>query len=156
MPSSKPRLLLAAAFTALSALAANAATVTDCGDDYRASVRNLAEPWEKNTKSFLNGAVRIAAVDTGGEPVCCSMYLLVLAEGPEDPSGPPERICKIIGNADSLGFMMIDFANIRSGYNPSRGLDLIMPYKLYIDGLKSRSGAARINVNLRTGVVSAR
>lgn len=89
MMSFKPRLLLAAATAVLSVFSANAASVKDCGDDYKANIQNLAEPWEKNTKTFLNGSVRIALVDTGGEPVCCSMHLLVLAEAPEDPSGPP-------------------------------------------------------------------
>lgn len=156
MMSFQPRLLLAAATMALSAFSANAASVKDCGDDFKTNVQSLAEPWEKNTKTFLNGSVRIALIDTGGEPACCSMHLLVLAEAPEDPSGPPSRICKIVSNTAEMGFMNIDFTKIRSGFSPARGLDLVMPYELYIDGLKSRSGIARINVNLRKGVVSAR
>ena len=156
MMSFQPRLVLAAATLALSAFSANAASVKDCGDDFKANVQNLAEPWEKNTRTFLNGSVRIAVVDTGGEPVCCSMHLLVLAEAPEDPSGPPSRICKIVSNTPEVGFMNINFAKIRSGFSPARGLDLLVPYELYIDGLKSRPGLARINVNTRTGVVSAR
>jgi hypothetical protein len=52
--------------------------------------------------------------------------------------------------------MNINFSKIRSGFSPARGLDLMMPYELYIDGLKSRPGLARINVNTRTGVVTAR
>jgi hypothetical protein len=155
MMSFKPRLLLAAATVVLSVFSANAASVKDCGDDFKANVQNLAEPWEKNTKTFLNGAVRIALIDTGGEPVCCSMHLLILAEAPEDPSGPPSRMCKIVSHTD-MGFMMIDFPKIRSGFSPARGLDLMVPFALYIDGLKSRPGVARINVNTRTGVVTAR
>ena len=72
MKSFQPRLVLAAATLTLSVFSANAASVKDCGDDYKANVQNLAEPWEKNTQTFLNGSVRIAVVDTGGEPVCCS------------------------------------------------------------------------------------
>jgi len=156
MMSFKPHLLLAAATAVLSVFSANAASVRDCGDDYKANVQSLAEPWEKNTKTFLNGSVRIALIDTGGEPACCSMHLLVLAEAPEDPSGPPSRICKIVSNTAEMGFMNINFEKIRSGFSPARGLDLMMPYELYIDGLKSRPGLARINVNTRTGVVTAR
>ena len=81
--------------------------------------------------------------------------VVVLAEAPEDPSGPPSRICKIISHTD-MGFMSIDFPKIRSGFSPARGLDLLVPFALYIDGLKSRPGLARINVNTRTGVVTAR
>ena len=156
MMSFQPRLILAAATMALSVFSANAASVKDCGDDFKANIQNLAEPWEKNTKTFLNGSVRIALVDTGGEPVCCSMHLLVLAEAPEDPSGPPSRICKIISNTAEMGFMNINFSKIRSGFSPARGLDLMMPFELYIDGLKSRPGVARININPRTGNVTAR
>ena len=138
-----------------NATPANAVTVSEC-DDFRSAVQSLAEPWEANSRTFLNGAVRIAVVDTGGEPACCSVHLLVLAEKPEDTSGPAERVCRVISQRDQLGFMAIDFAAIRTSYTPVHGLNMLVPYRLYVDGIRSRPGAARINVNPRTGAISAR
>ncbi len=135
--------------------AAHAVTTSDC-DDFRSSAQALAEPWEANTRTFLNGAVRIAVMDTGGEPACCSVHLLVLAEKPEDGSGPAERVCRIISQKDQLGFMAIDFAGIRTSYTPVHGLNMLVPYRLYVDGSRSRPGAARINVNPKTGAIAAR
>lgn len=135
--------------------AAGAVTVSEC-NDFRSSVHALAEPWEANSRTFLNGAVRIAVVDTGGEPACCSVHLLVLAEKPEDSAGPAERVCRVISQRDQLGFMAIDFAAIRTSYTPVHGLNMLVPYRLYVDGIRSRPGAARINVNPRTGAISAR
>ena len=137
---------------AISVLPAAAANVRDC--DWAASTQSLAEPWEKNTKVFLNGAVRIALVDTGGEPVCCSAHLLILAENKSDEQGT--KTCRLISNSQQLGYEAIDFAKITSSYHPARGLQLVMPFKLYVDGLTDRRGVARITINTQNGVITAR
>jgi hypothetical protein len=149
--------VICAGLLAVAAAApAGAVSVHDC-DDYISSIQALAEPWEKNTRTFLNGAVRVALVDTGGEPVCCSMHLVVLSEDRnQQGGGDGSRICKVISNEERMGFMMMDVSAIKASYNPARGLDLAVPYKLYIDGLQSRPGVARINVNLARGTISAR
>ena len=137
---------------ALSVLQATAANVRDC-DDFASSAQSLAEPWEKNTTVFLNGAVRIAMIDTGGEPVCCSTHLLVLAENKSDEH--EGRICKIISNRGQEGFEWIDFAKIQANYNPASGLNLVVPVKFYIDGIRQKYGAFRVNVNTQRGVITA-
>src|SRR5215813_6366189 len=35
------------------------------------------------TKSYAEGKIRIAHVDTDGEPVCCSSHLLILIPSPD-------------------------------------------------------------------------
>ena len=149
------QLLVAMALSAPLASAAQAVTVDDC-DDHRSSVQSLAEPWEANTRTFLRVAVRIAVADTGGEPACCSVHLLVLATKPEDPTGPAELVCRVISQKDQLGFMSIDFASIRYSYTPANGLNLLVPFQTYVDGVKSRPGALRVRVDPRTGVITAR
>lgn len=149
------QLLAAMALSAPLASGAQAVTVDDC-DDHRSSVQSLAEPWEANTRTFLRGAVRIAVADTGGEPACCSVHLLVLATKPEDSTGPAEQVCRVISQKDQLGFESIDFASIRSSYTPSSGLNLLVPFRTYVDGVKSRPGALRVRVDPRTGVITAR
>lgn len=147
--------LTAVALSALAAGAAQATTVDAC-EDYRSNVQALAEPWEANTRTFLRGAVRIAVIDTGGEPACCSTHLLVLAMKPEDSMGPAELVCRVISQKDRLGFMSIDFASIRHSYTPANGLNLLVPFRTYVDGVKSRPGALRVRVDPRTGVITAR
>jgi hypothetical protein len=134
---------------------AHAVTVSEC-NDYRSGIQSLAEPWESNTRTFLRGAVRIAVVDTGGEPACCSFHFLVLATKPEDSTGPAEQVCRVISQKDKLGFEFIDFAAIRSSYTPANGLNLLVPFRTYVDGVKSKPGTLGVRVDPRTGVITAR
>lgn len=143
------RVAIAAVALLLAALPAHAVQVRDC--DYAADVRSIAEPWEKNTRAFYNGNVRVALLDTGGEPVCCSVHLLILVPDKNDEMGG--RFCRIVGDRESLGFAGIDFARLTTRYDAGRGLLITFPYQLYVDGLSSRSGVARVRVNLERGTV---
>jgi hypothetical protein len=143
------RVAVAAALSFIAAAPAFAVQVRDC--DYAADVRSIAEPWEKNTRAFYDGNVRVALLDTGGEPVCCSVHLLILAPDKNDEMGG--RFCKIVGD-EALGFAGIDFARLTTRYDAGRGLLIIFPYQLYVDGLSSKSGVARVRVNLERGTVS--
>lgn len=144
------RVAVAAALSFIAAAPAFAVQVRDC--DYAADVRSIAEPWEKNTRAFYDGNVRVALLDTGGEPVCCSVHLLILAPDRNDEMGG--RFCKIVGDHEALGFAGIDFARLTTRYDAGRGLLIIFPYQLYVDGLSSKSSVARVRVNLERGTVS--
>ena len=146
-------------FGALALLAAGtpagAVTIRDCSDDAAtASTANIAEPWAKNTRTFYRGNVRVALLDTGGEPVCCSVHLLILS-----PSGDEQgeyRACHIVNDHDGLGFVSIDFARLKAAYDGRRGLLLAFPYALYNDaGGPQKTGIARIRVNATNGRVNA-
>lgn len=128
-----------------------AVEVREC--DWAASAQALAEPWERNTRSFYNGQLRVALIDTGGEPACCSMHLLVLA--PDKTSETGERMCRLVSNANKMGFESIDFARLTTRYDAGRGLLIVFPYTLYVDGLSHRSGVARVRVNLEKSSMSA-
>jgi hypothetical protein len=145
------RSLFAAAALLAAALPAAAVQVREC--DYAADIRSIAEPWEKNTRAFYNGMVRVAVSDTGGEPVCCSMSLVILAPDKNDELGG--RFCRIVGDKDGRGFVGIDFQRLRTRYDAGRGLLIEFPYQLYIDGLKSRNGVGRVRVNIDKGTVTA-
>ncbi len=146
-------------FGALMLLAATApagaVTIRDCSDDEATSgARNIAEPWEKNTRTFYQGNVRVALLDTGGEPVCCSVHLLILS-----PTGDEQceyRACHIVNDHEGLGFVSIDFARLRANYDGKRGLLIAIPYALYNDeGGPQKTGVARVRVNVSNGRVSA-
>lgn len=144
------RVAVAAALSLIASAPAFAVHVRDC--DYAADVRSIAEPWEKNTRSFYDGNVRVALLDTGGEPVCCSVHLLILAPDKNDEMGG--RFCKIVGDLEARGFAGIDFARLTTRYDAGRGLLITFPYQLYVDGLSSKSGIARVRVNLERATIS--
>ena len=145
------RSAIAAAALLATVLPAAAVQVRDC--DETASLQTLAEPWEKNIKSFYQGQVRVALLDTGGEPVCCSTHLLIMMPSNDMPA--EGRVCHIVGQKDQLGFENIDMARLRTSYDPRRGLLIEFPYRLYVDGLKSKSGVGRVRVNVKLGTVKA-
>ncbi len=145
-------LLTAIALSVGLAFPALAVQVSEC--DWAASAQNLAEPWEKNSRVLANGAVRIALVDTGGEPVCCSMRLLILAPDKNDEQG--NRMCRLIGSTRALGFESLEFDRLTTSYDPQGGLVLTFPYTLYIDGIRHKRALAQVVINVATGTIMAR
>lgn len=146
------RLFFAGAAFVAAALPATATQVREC--DYAASVRTIVEPWERNTKGFYNNDVRVALLDTGGEPVCCSQHLLVLLPDRGGPPGMDEgRLCRIVGDREAMGFLGIEFERMRSRYD-QRGLLLEFPVHIYGDGISNRTGVARVRVNVERGTVT--
>lgn len=139
----------AVALCLASATPAFAVEVREC--DWAAQAPSIAEPWEKNSKSFYRGQVRVALIDTGGEPVCCSAQLLILI--PDNSEGAGGRMCRLVGSTGQLGFENIDFARLATHYDAGRGLLIVFPYTLYVDGLSHTSGAGRVRVNVERGTV---
>jgi hypothetical protein len=124
--------------------AAQAAEVGPCNELDRVS--NLVG----QTRSFAQGKVRIAHVDTDGEPVCCSSHLLVLIPAPEIGS-QCFAISQKAGDASKspLGFSSIAFSQIKASYDAQRGLLLNVPFTLYNpDGGPGKPGSTNVRVDL--------
>jgi hypothetical protein len=150
------RTLAAAILGLFVATPALAVSVSDCNDDMTANARNIAEPWEKNIRAFYNGSVRVALIDTGGEPICCSMHLLILAPSvPEVEGMDAYRNCFLVHNEEQMGFVAIDFARITSRYDAGKGLLITFPYQLYNEGNPGKQGVGRVRVNMQKGTVTA-
>jgi len=139
---------------ALMAGGAAAQSLSDgCG--WTASPVNIVEPWSDYSRTFANGAIRIALLDTAGEPVCCPIHLLILSPSAEE-EGPESRQCHVVSDtADGLGFNEIDFAGIAASYDPALGLRLDVPVWRYTDGLdRGRPGRLAVRINQATGAVT--
>jgi len=139
----------AAAFLAglAAAAPAHAAWLGDCND--YASAGLIAEPWEQNTRTFYNGQVRVAVVDTNGEPVCCSSWLVVIFPDKDDELGG--RTCMMLGSEEGLGFTGIDVKTIKSSYAAATGLTLTVPVKrLNDDSSGQRTEVVTLKLDLRT------
>ena len=134
------------AWAALIALGsvANAAEVGPCDELDRIS--NLVG----QTKSYSEGKIRIAHVDTDGEPVCCSSHLLVFIPSKEIGSecfAVSQKAAS--GSGSPLGFSNIEFNRIKASYDPQRGLLLTVPYTLYNpEGGRGKPGTAMVRINL--------
>ncbi|MFP7569760.1 hypothetical protein [Marivita sp. S2033] len=133
------------------ATSATPQVVRSC-DTFEANARNLMFPVEQNTRSFANGDIRLIALDTGGEPVCCSAHLMVLFPAPEDPGG----LCALISNDGSLGWAGILLEKATALYDPAIGLTVSVPVIEYIDGIQDTRLSIAVNVNQQSGVVTVR
>lgn len=149
-------LLLATTTAMVSSYSVARETIAQC--DWAANLRNIVEPWDKHTRTFANGKIRIAHVDTGGEPVCCSSYLAILA-----PTNPEEeeltgRQCALLTDSDqTLGFSWIDFPAITASYDPGLGLLLSVPVERYDVNSNNGStlpGIVNIRINQATGSIT--
>ncbi|PCJ82913.1 MAG: hypothetical protein COA52_19715 [Hyphomicrobiales bacterium] len=122
----------AAALIAGSALAiislstaSQAQVVNEC--DWVTNARNIVEPWEKNTRTFANGDVRLALIDVV-EPAAGAFHILVLSP-PYDELGT--RQCRQISTQSSIGFSGINFSQLDAGYDPSVGLMFQLPVQIF-------------------------
>jgi hypothetical protein len=147
-------LVLAALALALplgAALPAAAQSILECGD-WRAQARNLPEPWEDHIRSFANGEVRVALMDTV-EPAAAAFYLLVLSP-PYDELG--ERSCGLVGETGGDGFGGLDFARLTADYVAGRGLVLALPVSRWDSASDSfAEGWLEVTVNQATGRLTA-
>lgn len=131
-----------------------AATVRDC-DGVTDAAYNIVEPWEANSKTFYQGKVRVAWLDTGGEPACCSSHLLVMFYV-ESNDEPPSLVCRVVSADGKSGFAGIDFTSLKSSYDPRKGLLLTFGYTAFPPGGEGTTpghGSARVRMNLASGAV---
>jgi hypothetical protein len=124
---------------------AQAAEVGPCNDLDRISFL-VGQP-----KSFSEGKIRIAEIDTDGEPVCCSSHLLVFIPSPELGSQcfAVSQKAATSESGSARGFSSIGFSRIKASYDQRRGLLLSVPYTLYNpDGGKGKPGSTDVRVDL--------
>jgi hypothetical protein len=134
---------------ALTALPLHAQSVEDC--DWRAEARNIAEPWEQNSRVFANGAVRVSLLDTI-EPAAVPFFLLVISP-PVDEIGSPQ--CKIIGFGEAQGFAHIEFTTLDANYDPARGLTFQVMTHIYVPEQDfSNAGILEFTLNQSTGAIA--
>lgn len=115
------RLVLALCLAPFAAMGQNA---LPCSGIARAD--SIPEPWAENTRTFANGEVRLAVIDTV-EPAVGAYWLLVM-HPPRDELGL--RHCTLVGHGN-LGFAGMDFAALNAGYDPALGLTFTLPVQAF-------------------------
>jgi hypothetical protein len=126
--------------------AASAATVRGC-NDYTSNASNIAEPWEKNARTYYKGQVRAALLDTGGEPACCSFHLLLVLPPNENEPGSSST-CFVISEHGTMGYGHIGFDKIGAAYDPKKGLLLSVPVIVSNGDDVQKSGVVKLRVNV--------
>ncbi len=143
-------MIRAAALVLALAGPAAAQNVVPC--DWQASAQALAEPWEENSKTFANGKVRVAFLDTF-EPAIGFAWFLVLSPPFEDTG---DRQCRVVGASEDIGFAGLFFDTLTSSYHPLTGLTLQVDVRFYdaaTDGLVRRPLV--VTLNQSTGEMTA-
>ncbi|MXU63960.1 hypothetical protein [Oceanomicrobium pacificus] len=150
--SSAMAALAAIAMTAGLSGMATAQAVTEC--DWRTRAVNLVEPWERFSRSFSNGAVRVALIDTV-EPAAAAFHLMIISP-PYSEQGDPQ--CVVISrNASGGGFSGAYFEELVSDYDPSVGLTFSLPVQVMNqDATKFFRAQLDLTLNQATGDISGR
>jgi hypothetical protein len=134
---------------ALAAAPAMAQEVGDC--DWRARADAVAEPWELNSRTFSNGAVRLALIDTI-EPAAMPFHLLVLSPPYDEVGG---RQCSVVSYQGGMGFYDIDFAALEAAYDPAVGLIFDLPVQIWVSDGNIVVRRLHVTLNQATGGITA-
>ncbi len=124
--------------------------VVDCGFAARADA--IYEPWEEFSRTYANGEVRVALLDTI-EPAAGSFHVLVLSPPYDEVGG---RQCKTIGLENNIGFSGIGFEEIQADYDPALGLTFHIEVTYYEPEFADYlSGSLIFSLNQQTGAIEA-
>ena len=143
----------------LLALATPAAaqSVGRCGE--WVSAENIVEPWEQNSASYANGAVRLAQIDTI-EPAAAPVHLLVLSPPYDEVQARQCRTVSLTAAPEDgwpSGFWSMDFPNRTASYDPATGLTVMIPVRTFVpetgDGKPAR---LTVTINQSSGEITAR
>jgi hypothetical protein len=119
IPMKSSFVLLLTLLSSISAHAAPAAAVHDCGG--LDSIGNLVG----NVRSFAQGAIRAAHISTE-EPASAPEHLLIFVA--EEPMGA--GCYAVSANADGRGFSSIDMNGLQASYDSNKGLLISVPILL--------------------------
>lgn len=124
--------------------------IVDC--DWQARADAIYEPWEEFSRTYANGDVRIALLDTI-EPAAGSFHLLVLSPPFDELGG---RQCQTIGLSGGAGFSGIGFEELAADYDPAIGLMFGVQVQYYDGELGDFiSGDLLFSLNQSTGLIEA-
>ena len=148
--STIPVLRLIAAVVALCLpLSTTAQEVSEC--DWRASARNLVEPWSQTTRTFANGKTRLTLIDIV-EPAAGAYFLMILSPPYDEME---DRQCRLIGFSGGTGYAGMDFAKLEAGYDPARGLVFTLPAMIYLPEKGfANSALLKITLNQSSGAIT--
>ncbi len=140
------------AFAAICAFAAPASAfvVGECGPEF--TPMTITEPWEENSQTFANGAIRIFEIFVDPN-VASGAALGVLHPVPSDAGGPFRRCTAIYASGVTRFFGQAFVSQATAVYDASVGLIITVPIA-FADGSGTRP--VSFAVNQATGTVTLR
>lgn len=113
----------------------------------------IAEPWDANTRSFGDGAVRIAVVDTIAPAI--GAFHLILFSPPLDEND--KRQCRVISGTEEYGFGGLSLEGISVDFEPGQKLELKIAAAVFEpDGETFVGKTLLIDVDQSSGEISAK
>ncbi|MBU2992607.1 hypothetical protein Q4555_08140 [Octadecabacter sp. 1_MG-2023] len=135
----------------ITLFAAPVAAQTAFPCDWQARADAIVEPWEDYSRTFADGKVRVALLDTI-EPAAAAMYLLILHPPYDELSG---RTCTVVGLDEGLGYAGMFFEDLDASYDPATGLTFTIPAIIYLPEQSFQNSALlSITVNQSSGDVA--
>lgn len=120
--------------------------------EWQARADAIVEPWEENSRTFANGDVRLALLDTI-EPAAGALHILVLSPPLDEFGG---RQCRTVSMAEGIGFSGADFSTLTARYEPSVGLIFQMNVRRFLPDQDSFGDALlTFTLNQATGHIGA-
>lgn len=118
--------------------------------EWQSRANAIVEPWEANTRTFANGDVRLALLDTI-EPAAAAYHILVISP----PFGEVgDRQCRTISMSEGIGFSGVDFGSLNAIYDPDRGLVFQLDVQRFVPDLGDfLPGTLLFSVNQSTGFI---
>lgn len=118
--------------------------------DWRSSAASIVEPWEEYSRTFSDGKVRIALLDTL-EPAATAVHVLILSP-PYDELGA--RQCRVLSHHDASGFSNADFSTLDATYDPAVGLIFEIAVEV-MGAVGPEDRTLRFTLNQATGGIGA-
>ena len=139
--------------TIVFALPAAAQSLIGC-QGWQGHAQAIPEPWENHTRTFSNGNVRVALLDTI-EPANGAFYLLILTPPFDELGG---RTCEIIAEGDGQqGFNGLFFDQLEASYDPATGLTLRVPVSRFLwQTSETAMATLAVTINQATGDIFPR
>ena len=132
------------ALALILALPAHAQAVAECDGRWQANARNVV--WDDGPLTLADDAVRIVKLDTGGEPACCSVHLMLLLPGPD---GGAERCALVSADPFGGGYFDLSLSDARFDLE-GRTLRAVVPGAVH-DGEGPVARRVDMTVDLGTG-----
>ncbi|WP_152497376.1 hypothetical protein [Roseovarius sp. THAF8] len=118
--------------------------------DWRSSAASIVEPWEEYSRTFSDGKVRIALMDTL-EPAASAVHILILSP-PYDELGA--RQCRVLSHHATSGFSNADFWTLDPTYDPAVGLIFEIAVEI-MGAIGPEDRTLRFTLNQATGGIGA-
>lgn len=134
----------------LFAIASQTAAQQISNCEWQARADAIVEPWEANTRTYANGDVRLALLDTV-EPAAGAYHVLVISP----PFGEVgDRQCRTIGMSQGVGFSGVDFGSLIAKYDPEHGLTFALDVQRFVpDAGDFLPAKLLFSVNQSTGFI---